>query len=174
MPIYRLGQRVPQIDPTAFVHETAVLIGSVVIGPRASVWPNAVLRGDNEPIVIGAQTNIQDCCVLHADPGLPLTIGSGVSIGHMTMLHGCTIGDGTLVGIRSVVLNEAVIGRDCLVGAGALVTERKRIPDATLWVGAPARQVRHLEAQDIERLAANAQSYVRRIALFQAEQARIA
>jgi carbonic anhydrase/acetyltransferase-like protein (isoleucine patch superfamily) len=173
VPIYRLGHRVPQIDPSAFVHETAILIGAVVLGPQSSVWPNAVLRADNEPIVIGAQTNVQDGCVLHADPGLPLHIGSGVSVGHMTMLHGCTIGDGTLIGIGAIVLNEAVVGRNCLIGAGALVTERKQIGEASMMVGAPARLVRHLEAPDIERLAANAQSYVRRIALFQAEQVRI-
>jgi carbonic anhydrase/acetyltransferase-like protein (isoleucine patch superfamily) len=173
MPIYRLGARKPQIHASAFVHESAVLIGSVVVGARASVWPCAVLRGDNEPIVIGDETNIQDGCVLHADPGMPLTIGAGVSIGHQSMLHGCTIGDGSLIGIQSVVLNGCVIGANCLLGACSLLPERKKIDDASLAVGVPARVIRHLEAEDIERLVQNAQSYVRRAALFHAEMERL-
>jgi carbonic anhydrase/acetyltransferase-like protein (isoleucine patch superfamily) len=172
--VYRLGERRPQIHPSAFVHDSAVIIGSVTIGPQASIWPCAVLRGDNEPIVIGEQTNVQDGCVLHADPGVPLTVGARVSIGHQSMLHGCTIGDGSLIGIQSVLLNHCVIGRDCLVGAGSLVTERKVFPEETLVVGSPARAVRRLEPGQIAQLGLNAQSYVLRAALFQAELERLA
>jgi len=172
--IYRLGHRTPEIDPSAYVHESAVLIGAVTLGPRASVWPGAVLRADNEPIVIGAESNIQDACVLHTDPGLPMHIGAGVSVGHQSMLHGCTIGDGSLIGIQSVILNACVIGRNCLVGACALITERKQIPDASMVLGAPGKIVRPLEAEEIARLALNAQSYVRRAQLFRAELQRLA
>lgn len=174
MAVYRLGDRRPQIHPTAFVHDSAVIIGSVTIGPQASIWPCAVIRGDNEPIVIGAQTNVQDGCVLHADPGVPLTIGERVSIGHQSMLHGCTIGDGALIGIQSVLLNHCVIGRDSLVGACSLVTERKTFAEQTLVVGAPARALRALSAAEIAQLGLNAQSYVVRAALFQTELERLA
>jgi carbonic anhydrase/acetyltransferase-like protein (isoleucine patch superfamily) len=172
--IYRLGERRPDIHPSAYVHESAVLIGAVVLGPRASVWPGAVLRADNEPIVIGEESNIQDGCVLHTDPGLPIAIGARVSIGHQTMLHGCTVGDGSLVGIQAVILNECVIGKNCLIGACALLTERKQVPDASMAMGAPAKVVRELRPEEIARLADNAQSYVRRAALFQAELQRLA
>jgi carbonic anhydrase/acetyltransferase-like protein (isoleucine patch superfamily) len=172
--IYRLGTRVPQIDPSAYVHEQAVIIGSVVLGPRVSVWPGAVIRGDNEPIVIGAETNVQDGCVLHADPGIPLTIGARVSIGHQSMLHGCTIGAGSLIGIHAVLLNHSVIGRDSLVGAMSLVTERKQFGDGAMVMGVPAREARKLRPEEIERLGENAQSYVRRAALFHTELQRLA
>jgi carbonic anhydrase/acetyltransferase-like protein (isoleucine patch superfamily) len=171
--IYRLGERRPDIHPSAFVHEQAVIIGAVTIGPRASVWPCAVIRGDNEPIVIGAETNVQDGCVLHADPGIPLTIGAGVSVGHQSMLHGCTIGDGALIGIQSVLLNRSVIGARSLVGACTLVTERKEFAGESLVIGSPAREMRRLRPEEIEMLAENAQSYVRRAALFQSELQRI-
>jgi carbonic anhydrase/acetyltransferase-like protein (isoleucine patch superfamily) len=174
MAIYRLGERRPHIDASAFVHESAVIIGSVTIGPRASIWPGAVLRGDNEPIVIGEESNIQDGCVLHADPGIPLTVGARVSVGHQSMLHGCTIGDGALIGIHSVLLNHCVIGSRSLVGACTLVTERKRFGEASLVLGSPARELRSLRPEEIEMLAANAQSYVHRAALFRAELHRLA
>jgi carbonic anhydrase/acetyltransferase-like protein (isoleucine patch superfamily) len=174
MPLYRLGKLEPQVDPDAYVHEAAVLIGAVRVGARASVWPGAVLRADNDTISIGADTNIQDGCVLHADPGIPLTIGAGVSVGHQSMLHGCTIGDGSLIGIQSVLLNHCVIGPRCLVGAGALVTERKRFEEeGSMIIGAPARALRPLRPEEIEMLALNAASYVRRAALFRAELQRI-
>jgi len=174
LPIYRLGHRVPEIHASAYVHESAVLIGAVRLGPRASVWPGAVLRADNEPIDIGEETNIQDGCVLHTDPGLPMVIGKAVSVGHQTMLHGCTIGDGSLIGIQSVILNASVIGRNCLIGACALVTERKQIADGSMVIGAPAKVLRSLTPEEIERLQHNAQSYVRRAQLFQAELQRLA
>src|SRR5215203_1585635 len=155
MAIYRLGERVPNIDPSAYVFDTATVIGTVILGARVSIWPYATLRGDNEPIVIGDDSNVQECSVLHTDPGVPLTVGRHVTIGHQAMLHGCTIGDGSLIGIQAVILNGAVIGRNCLIGAGALVTEGKQIPDGSLVVGSPAKIVRQLEPADIERMKSN-------------------
>ncbi|NJK42731.1 MAG: gamma carbonic anhydrase family protein [Aquincola sp.] len=162
MSVYRLGDLTPQIDPTAWVAENAVLIGRVVLGPGASVWYGAVLRADNEPIVIGARCNIQDSAVLHTDPGFPLTLGEGVSVGHQAMLHGCTVGDGALVGIQAIVLNGARIGARCLVGAGALVTEGKVFEPEQLIVGAPALVKRALMAPQVEGLARTAAGYVER------------
>ncbi len=174
MAIYRLGELQPDIDPSAYVHESAVIIGAVTLGARASVWPGAVLRGDNAPIVVGAETNIQDGCVLHTDPGIPIHVGMRVSVGHQSMLHGCTVGDGSLIGIQAIVLNHCVIGRDCLIGAGSLLTERKRFEDASLVVGSPARWARALRPEEIERLAQNAASYVDRAGLFKSALERIA
>ena len=162
MAIYRLGDSSPRLDASAFVFESAAVIGNVTLGAGASVWPYATLRGDNEPIVVGAGSNIQEACVLHTDPGFALTIGEKVTIGHQAVLHGCTIGDGSLIGIQAVILNGAVIGRNCLIGAGALVTEGKVIPDNSLVLGAPAKVVRALSADDIARNAANAAGYVAR------------
>jgi carbonic anhydrase/acetyltransferase-like protein (isoleucine patch superfamily) len=172
--IYRLGDRRPDIHPEAYVHESAVIIGAVTLGARTSVWPGAVLRGDHEPIVIGAECNVQDNCVLHVDPGLPIHIGKGVTVGHQAMLHGCTIGDGSLIGIQAVVLNECVIGTNCLLGACALLTERKHVPDGSMAVGAPAKILRPLRPEEIEMLAKTARSYVRRAALFKAEPEQLA
>jgi carbonic anhydrase/acetyltransferase-like protein (isoleucine patch superfamily) len=174
MTIYRLGERRPQIDPSAYVHDSAVIIGAVTIGARASIWPGAVLRADSADIVVGEETNVQDNCVLHADPGLPLHIGRGATIGHQAMVHGCTIGDGTLIGIQAVILNACVVGRNCLVGACALLTERKQVADGSLAMGAPARVLRSLTDAEIGQLAVVAQSYVRRAALFHAELERLA
>src|SRR6267154_2156609 len=162
MPIYQLGDRIPQIHPSAFIHETAVLIGQVIVGPNVSVWPFATLRGDNEPITLGQNSNVQESCTLHTDPGFPLTVGQGVSVGHHVMLHGCTIGDDSLIGIQAVVLNGAAIGRRCLIGAASLITEGKQIPEGSLVLGAPGRVVRELDPQEIERSRAVAQSYVTR------------
>jgi carbonic anhydrase/acetyltransferase-like protein (isoleucine patch superfamily) len=162
MPIYQLGDWIPQIDPSAFVHETAVLIGRVSVGPNVSVWPFATLRGDNEPIVLGPDSNCQDSCTLHTDPGFPLTVGRGVTVGHHVMLHGCTIGDDSLIGIQAVILNGAVIGRSCLIGACSLITEGKQIADGSLVLGSPGKIVRQLDAADIERARAAAQTYVAR------------
>jgi carbonic anhydrase/acetyltransferase-like protein (isoleucine patch superfamily) len=162
MTVYRLGDFEPQIHPSAWVADTAVLIGRVVLGPGASVWYGAVLRGDNEPIPIGANSNVQDGAVLHADPGYPLTVGEGVSIGHLAMLHGCTIGDGTLIGIQSVVLNGAVIGANCLLGAGALVTENKHFGAGQLLVGSPAAVKRALTREQIDNVGRMATKYAAR------------
>jgi carbonic anhydrase/acetyltransferase-like protein (isoleucine patch superfamily) len=162
MTVYRLDNETPDIHPTAYVAAEAVLIGKVKLGERASVWSCAVLRGDNEPIVIGNGSNVQEGAVLHTDPGCPLTVGDNVTIGHQAMLHGCTIGDGSLIGIQAVVLNGAVIGKGSLVGAGAIVTEKKVFPDRSLILGAPAKVVRELTPEDAERMARGADVYSER------------
>ena len=173
MPIYQFGDWVPQIDPSAFVHETAVLIGQVRVGPKATVWPFATLRGDNEPITLGADSNCQEGCTLHADPGFALTVGRGVTVGHHAMLHGCTIGDDSLIGIQAVILNGAVIGRGCLIGACSLITEGKQIADCSMVLGSPGKVVRQLEEREIERSRAIAQSYVARGGRYKATLKRI-
>ncbi len=162
MPIYHLAGRVPQIDPSAYVFDTATVIGTVILGAGVSIWPYVTLRGDNELIEIGADSNVQECSVLHTDPGFPLTIGRSVVVGHQVMLHGCTIGDGSLIGIQAVILNGAVIGRNCLIGAGALITEGKRIPDGSLVIGAPAKIVRQLDPSAIANIKGVADNYVQR------------
>ena len=139
MAIYSLGDRTPKIDPSCFVAGSASVIGSVELAADVSVWFGAVARGDVERITLGRGSNVQDGAVLHADVGKPLVIGEYVTIGHQAMLHGCTVGDGALIGIQAVVLNGAVIGRNCLVGAGAIVTENKVFPDNSLIIGAPAK-----------------------------------
>ena len=164
MSIYSLGELIPQIDEAAFVAEEATVIGAVKIGPRSSIWPGAVIRGDNEPITIGADTSIQEGAVLHVDGGCPLTISDYVTIGHQVMSHGCTIGEGSLIGIQAVVLNNAVIGKDCLVGAGAIVTEGKVFPDRSLILGVPAKVVRELSDSDIAKIRQGAKGYATRSA----------
>lgn len=169
MAIYQLGADAPQIDPTAWVADSANLIGKVTLGANATVWYGVTLRGDNERITIGADSNVQEGTVMHTDMGYPLTLGVGVSIGHSAMLHGCTVGDGALIGIQAVVMNGAVIGKGCLVGAGALVTEGKHFPDNTLILGSPAKAVRTLEEADVAKLREIADGYVKRGKLYQAE-----
>jgi len=173
MAIYQLGAQAPHIDPSCYVAETAQVIGKVTLAPHASVWFNCTLRGDNEAITVGENSNIQESCVLHTDLGFPLQIGRNVTIGHQAMLHGCSIGDGALIGIQAVILNGARIGRDCLVGAGALVTEGKEFPDGSLIVGSPARAIRQLDAAAIERMHANTAHYVARAQTFKTELRRI-
>ena len=173
MAIYQLGDRVPKIDESAFVYENATIIGWVELGRGVNIWPYATLRGDNEPIVIGDGSNVQESCTLHTDPGYPLTIGKNVTVGHHVMLHGCTIGDGSLIGIQAVVLNRAVIGRNCLVGAGSLVTEGKVFPDNSLILGAPAKVVRELSEEDIARMRSNNLGYVARGENYKAHLKRI-
>jgi carbonic anhydrase/acetyltransferase-like protein (isoleucine patch superfamily) len=159
MPLFRLGDHTPELADDVYVAPQATVIGRVTLGPGASVWFNAVLRGDNDTIHIGAGSNVQEGAVLHTDPGCPLKVGEGVTVGHQAMLHGCTIGDGSLIGIQAVVLNRAVIGRDCLVGAGAVVTEGKVFADRSLILGAPAKVVRTLDDADVERLRRSAANY---------------
>src|ERR1043166_3051399 len=144
MALYQLGDDAPRIAASAWVADSADVIGRVALADDASVWFNAVLRGDTEWLHVGRGSNVQDGSVLHTDAGVPLVIGENVTIGHQVMLHGCTVGDGTLIGIKSVVLNGAKIGRNCIVGAGALVTEGKEFPDGSMILGAPARAVREL------------------------------
>lgn len=160
--IYRLEDRTPRLPPEGeyFVADNATLIGSVILERSASVWFNAVIRGDNEPITVGENSNVQDGCVLHTDPGYPLTIGRDVTVGHKVMLHGCTIGDGSLIGINAVILNGAQIGRNCLIGANALVPEGKSIPDNSLVLGAPGRVQRELSPEQIEQMHHGATHYV--------------
>ena len=160
MAVYEVDGMAPQVDPTAWIADSAEVMGHVTLGPDASVWFGCVLRGDTESMTIGEGSNIQDLSVLHADFGLPLTIGRHVTVGHKVMLHGCTIGDESLIGIGAVVLNGAKIGKNCLVGAGALVTEGKEFPDGSMIVGAPARVVRQLTPEQIEGLRQSAQHYI--------------
>ena len=173
MALYQLGDDAPQIPESAYGTNEATVIGKVTLGERTSVWPGATIRGDNEPIRIGSDVNIQDGAVLHVDPGCPLTLGDFVSIGHQAMLHGCTVGDNTLIGIQAVVMNKAVIGKDCLVGAGSIVTEGKVFPDRTLILGAPAKVVRELSDKDVAFLRANAGFYVERQIMYKAKLKRI-
>lgn len=162
MPIYQLGDNIPTIPASAYVAPEATIIGKVNLGENASVWPGVVIRGDNDSIMIGNGSNVQDNTVLHTDPGFPLTIGENVTIGHQATLHGCTIGDGSLIGIQAVVMNGAVIGKDCLVGAGALVPEGKSYGERKLIVGSPAKVIRELTDEDIEKMHRAAAGYVRR------------
>ncbi len=164
--IYALGELTPDIDPDAWVAPDANVIGRVILGAGASVWFGATLRGDNEPIVVGAGTNVQENCVFHTDMGAPLTIGRDCTIGHKAMLHGCTIGDESLIGMGATVLNGARIGRNCLIGAGALVTEGKEIPDGSLVMGMPAKVIRPLDDKAIAGLRASALHYQERARLF--------
>ncbi len=162
MPIYSLGGVSPQFDDesTFWLAPDATLIGRISVGAHVGIWFGAVLRGDNEPIRIGARSNLQEHAILHTDPGFPITIGEGCTIGHRATLHGCTIGDNSLIGMGAVVLNGARIGRDCIVGAGALVTEGKSFEDGSLIVGAPARVVRQLDETAIAGLRRSADHYV--------------
>lgn len=157
--IYALDGIAPQIDPSAWVADTAVLIGKVVVEAEASIWFGAAIRGDNEEIRVGAGSNVQENAVLHTDMGYPLTIGANCTIGHKAMLHGCTIGDGTLIGMGATVLNGARIGSGCLIGACALITEGKEIPDGSLVMGAPGKVVRELDQTARTKLLASAASY---------------
>ncbi len=174
MAIYQLGNRIPDIDSSAFVFESATVIGTVKLGRHVSVWPHATLRGDNEPIVIGDLSNIQEGCALHTDPGCPLTVESNVTLGHQAMLHGCTVKEGTLIGIQAIVLNRAVIGKGCLIGAGALVTEGKVIPDYSLVVGSPARIIRELTLEERTRLLESANVYAAKGKQYRDELKRLA
>ena len=163
MPLYSLEGRRPMLPPEGsfWIAPSACVIGDVSIGIDVGIWFGAVLRGDNEPIAIGARTNIQDSCILHTDPGYPLRVGDDCTIGHSAILHGCAIGDGSLVGMGAVVLNGARIGRRCLVGARALVTEGKEFADHSLIVGSPAKAVRTLDGEALEGLRCSAERYVR-------------
>jgi len=162
MNIFQLGDKSPQLPPRGeyWIAPGAVVAGDVILHRHASIWFGAVVRGDNDPITIGENTNIQDGSVLHSDPGQPLVIGRDVTVGHMAMLHSCEVGDNSLIGIGAVVLSRARIGRNCLIGARALIPEGKEIPDNSLVVGAPGRVVRELTAEQIAFLTASAGHYV--------------
>ena len=169
MPVRSLGDRAPQIDATAYIADGAQLIGDVVLGAGVSVWFNAVLRGDTERISVGAGSNVQDGAILHADPGFPCTVGTGVVTGHGAILHGCQIGDDCLIGMGAVVLNGAKIGPGSIVAAGAVVPEGKEFPPRSLIMGVPAKVVREATTQDLEQIAAGARHYLERARLYQAE-----
>lgn len=163
MPIYSLGERKPALaGPEWYVADTAAVIGSVILGNQSSIWFHVVVRADSEIVTIGERSNVQDGAVLHADPGIPLTLGRNVTVGHKAMLHGCSVGDGSLIGINSVVLNRAVIGAGTIIGAGALIPEGKTVPDGVLVLGSPGKVVRKLTPGEKDHLLSVADSYVRR------------
>ena len=157
---YSFGDRRVVCKGDYWIAPDAIVIGSVVLEPHASIWFGCIVRADDDTITIGENSQLQDGCVLHVDPGFPITIGKNVSVGHMVMLHGCTIGDGSLIGIKSVILNGAKIGRNCLIGANALVTENKEIPDGSLVIGSPGKVVRQLSAEEIRDINSFAGHYV--------------
>lgn len=173
MALYRLGERTPQLAPTAYVFETAAVIGDVILSDDVSIWPGAVLRGDNDAIHIGAGSNIQDGSVLHTDTGHPLVIEANVTVGHQAMLHGCTIGTGSLIGMQAIILNGARIGRNCLIGAGALVPEGREIPDNSLVVGRPGKVLRQLTDDDLTAIRAGNRHYIDRARLYRDQLERI-
>ncbi|MDO4592030.1 MAG: gamma carbonic anhydrase family protein [Comamonadaceae bacterium] len=160
MAVYELDGVAPQVADSAWIADSAQVMGDVQVGADASVWFGTVVRGDTSTITIGEGTNVQDASVLHADLGMPLVIGRHVTVGHQVMLHGCTIGDESLIGIGAIVLNGAKIGKNCLVGAGALVTEGKEFPDGSMIIGSPARVVRQLTPEQIQGLRQSAQHYI--------------
>ncbi|MER8913605.1 gamma carbonic anhydrase family protein [Mesorhizobium sp. M0761] len=162
MPTYAIDGKAPRFEDAGsnWIAPDATLIGDISVGRNAGFWFGAVIRGDNEAIVVGADSNVQEHTVMHTDPGFPLRIGQGCTIGHRALLHGCTIGDNSLIGMGAIVLNGARIGRNCLVGAGALVTEGKEFPDNCLIVGSPARVIRTLDDAAVAKLRASAAQYV--------------
>ncbi len=166
--IYQLEDKAPQFKGDYWIADNATLIGDVIVGNNVSVWYNAVIRADHQPITIGDDTNIQDACVLHVEGHIPLTIGNGVTVGHKVMLHGCEIGDNSLIGINAVVLNNAKIGKNCLIGANSLVPEGKEIPDNSLVMGSPGKVVRELSEEQIAGLKLSAAGYVANFKKFRA------
>nr|AGC71550.1 carbonic anhydrase, family 3 [uncultured bacterium A1Q1_fos_550] len=168
MALYELDGVAPEVDPSAWIADSAQVMGRVTLAEDVSVWFGTVIRGDTESITIGRGSNIQDGTVMHADIGMPIVLGEHVTVGHKVMLHGCTIGDETLIGIGAVVLNGAKIGRNCLVGAGALVTEGKEFPDGSMILGSPAKAVRTLTPEQMQGLRLSARHYVQNARRFQA------
>ncbi|HRC61234.1 conserved hypothetical protein [Candidatus Propionivibrio aalborgensis] len=160
MPIYKLGNHTPQIDPQCWIAPNATVIGQVHLARNVSIWWNSTLRGDKDLISIGENSNIQDGSVLHTDPGIHLTVGRNVTVGHMVMLHGCTVGDGALIGIGSILLNRSVIGKHSLVGANSLIPEGKVFPERVLIVGSPGKVVRELTDEEVAGLPGSAERYV--------------
>ena len=171
MAVYNLGNVAPDLpdQDEYWIAPNAAVVGNIILRKNASVWFGATLRGDNDPITIGENSNVQDGSVLHTDTGFPLTLGSNVTVGHMVMLHGCTIGDNTLVGIGSIILNGAKIGRNCLIGANCLITEGKELPDNSLVMGAPGKVVRELSPAQAQMMAAGAMHYVHNWKRYRAE-----
>ena len=174
MPLYAINGQQPSVPDNSWVAPSADLIGDVRLGHDVGTWFAAVIRADNTPIVVGDRTNIQEGAMLHSDPGAPLTIGEGVTVGHHAILHGCTVGDNTLIGMGATVLNRAVIGADSLVGAGALVTEGRTFPPGSLIVGAPAKVARALREEEIAALRVSAANYAQRQRNYAAGLTRVA
>lgn len=173
MTIYSLDGVSPQIDEDSWIAPDANVIGKIVVEEGASIWFGVTLRGDNEEIVIGKGSNVQENTIMHTDMGYPLTVGEGCTIGHKALLHGCTIGDNTLIGMGAVILNGAKIGKNCLIGANALITENKVIPDGSLVMGSPGKVVRELDEQGIQGLRASALNYQKNMRRFRAGLAQI-
>ena len=173
MAIYKIGEHTPNVDASAYVSDSASVIGNVHLAANTSIWFGAALRGDNELISVGEGSNVQECAVLHTDMGYPLTVGKNVTIGHQAMLHGCTVGDGSLIGIQAVVLDGAKIGKHCLVAAGALVTSGKEFPDNSLIMGSPAKAVRELTDVQMSDIQKGVQTYIERAAYFRQQLTRI-
>ena len=173
MALYRIKDQSPQVHPSAYVADSSDVMGQVTLAEGASVWSHVAIRGDNEAIHIGERSNVQEGAVLHTDIGFPLRIGMDVTVGHQAMLHGCTVGDGSLIGIQAVVLNGAVIGKNCLVAAGALVTEGKVFDDGMLIMGSPAKAVRPLAEPDIIRMQLGAALYVQKAAEYKTDLVRV-
>ena len=169
MAIYSIDDRHPVLGPDAWVAPNATVIGDVRLGNNASIWWSAVVRGDNDTITIGAGSNIQDGSVLHVDAGVPMILGTNVTVGHLAMLHGCSIGDESLIGIKSVILNKAVIGRHCIIGANSLIPEGKVIPERSLVMGSPGKVVRQLSDEEVARLLSAAQGYVEKARHYRAK-----
>jgi carbonic anhydrase/acetyltransferase-like protein (isoleucine patch superfamily) len=167
--LYDLGDRKPSVHPSSFVADSAQVIGSIRLEQDASVWFNAVLRGDNELITIGRESNVQDATVIHTDAGLEVRLGRGVTVGHRVMLHGCEVGDYSLIGIGAIVLNRAKIGKHCLIGAGTLITENKVIPDRSLVLGSPGRVMRQVSDNELRVLEGSAAHYVQNARRYAAE-----
>ncbi|MEO8155891.1 MAG: gamma carbonic anhydrase family protein [Rhizobacter sp.] len=174
MALYQLGDDAPDMAESAWVADSAQVMGAVTLGENASVWFGAILRGDTERITIGRNSNVQDGSVIHCDHGFPTTLGDNVTVGHQVMLHGCTVGDGSLIGIGAVVLNGAKIGKHCLVGAAALVTEGKEFADGSMIIGSPAKVVRMLTPEQIEGLERSASHYVDNARRYRADLKKIA
>ena len=166
---YTLGELKVITRGNYWIAPGAHVIGNVILGHDVSIWFNSVVRGDNDLITIGDGSQVQDGCVLHCDPGFPILLGNGVSIGHKSMIHGCTIGDGTLIGINSVVLNGAIIGKNCVIGANSLITEKKVIPDGSMVMGSPGKVVRELRPDEIKFFASTADYYAERAKRYQVE-----
>ncbi|MEM6615623.1 MAG: gamma carbonic anhydrase family protein [Pseudomonadota bacterium] len=166
MAIFTLDETIPSIDSTAWTAHDAIVLGNVSLLKETSVWFGAVLRGDNEPITIGDRSNVQDLTVIHTDPGFPVHVGADCTIGHRAILHGCTIGEGSLVGMGAIILNGVSVGSGCLIGAGALITEGKTIPDNSLVIGSPGKVVRTVSAEEREGLIHSAARYVANAARF--------
>ena len=159
---YVLGDKKVVAKGDYWIAENAIVIGEVILGNNANIWFNCVVRADNDTVTIGENSQLQDGVIVHVDPGHPLKLGKNVSVGHMAMLHGCTVGDGTLIGIKAVILNNAVIGKNCLIGANSLIAEGKKIPDGSLVMGSPGKVVRQLRAEEIRRVHETAANYVAR------------